>query len=669
MTARMRRLMSDYEQVRKDFAGHNNIIVTPIGDEPPEKYHVTYFVNGIYLLPDGRIETLGRHEIEITLHADYPRYKPICKIMTPIWHPNFRDGQICIGDIWGAGESLSDIIINIGDMIQYRSWNSYSPLSADAAQWAMENKHLFPVGNIDLYIADATANREVVEIDLFDDGTFTAEDREPEQADIGVTVPAAEIGVTVPAAEIGATVPADEISATVPVAEIQATVPVTPTVQETAIAPVVKDDGNDFEITAEELAGIEFVPTAQRMQSVSHGGLVKGGKINFKTILVKGLLWAMIGAIIGFGLSEWTDRTIFTDSTAAVLSGHAELVDYYEYSAEADAAYKAFDAEYTKWCERNDKDPEDEDTLPEYLYGGGMSKSAERHLNDFLEADENADEALYDAYVDVYDEDEDALVDALAAVTRTGTALWSAVIALCIGLFLGIGEGVYYGSADKAVKYALVGAAVSLAIGFISGYLAQWMYAELLDNDPAEFAAAVVRGLGWAVMGLGIGVAVGLIKPEIKRILFCAAGGLVGAFIGGFLFNYVCDVIPNDVVARGVAIGVMGILIGIGVGLLEQFAKSAWLKVIRGEFEGKEYLVFAGTTSIGNNGKNTIVLFKDKLVGSHHCDIVLEGSKYVLVDCGTPMGTIVNGRRTSRHILRQGDAIAIGNSVLVFNSK
>ena len=149
--ARMRRLASDYEEVKKNFAGHKNIIVTPVGDEPPEKYNVTYFVNGIYLLPDGRIETLGRHEVEITLHADYPRYKPICKILTPIWHPNFRDGQICIGDIWGAGESLSDIIVNIGDMIQYKSWNSYSPLSADAAQWAMENKHLFPVGNIDLF--------------------------------------------------------------------------------------------------------------------------------------------------------------------------------------------------------------------------------------------------------------------------------------------------------------------------------------------------------------------------------------------------------------------------------------------------------------------------------------------------------------------------------------
>ena len=247
MTARMRRLLSDFEQVKKDFAGHKNIIVTPVGDEPPEKYHVTYFVNGIYLLPDGRIETLGRHEIEITLHADYPRYKPICKILTPIWHPNFRDSQICIGDIWGAGESLSDIIINIGDMIQYKSWNSYSPLSADAAQWAMENKHLFPVGNIDLYIADYASSKEVVEIDLFDDDGAIVADNTPTPTEV-----------------------------TAPVA-----------IEAPVVAPVVaepKTDQNDFEITAEELAGIEFVPTAQRMQTVAHGGVVKGNKVKAENV-------------------------------------------------------------------------------------------------------------------------------------------------------------------------------------------------------------------------------------------------------------------------------------------------------------------------------------------------------------------------------------------------
>ena len=198
MTARMRRLASDWEQVRKDFTGHQNIVVTPIGEEPPEKYHVTYFVNGIYLLPDGRIETLARHEVEITLHADYPRYKPICKILTPIWHPNFRDGQICIGDIWGAGESLSDIIINIGDMIQYKSWNSYSPLSADAAQWAMENKHLFPVGNVELYIADYASAKDTVEIDLFDDdGAIIVEETATEAVANADTNTGASVGANV----------------------------------------------------------------------------------------------------------------------------------------------------------------------------------------------------------------------------------------------------------------------------------------------------------------------------------------------------------------------------------------------------------------------------------------------------------------------------------------
>ncbi len=562
MTARMRRLASDWEQVKKDFTGHKNIVVTSIGEEPPEKYHVTYFVNGIYLLPDGRIETLARHEVEITLHADYPRYKPICKILTPIWHPNFRDGQICIGDIWGAGESLSDIIINIGDMIQYKSWNSYSPLSADAAQWAMDNKHLFPVGNVELYIADYASAKDTVEIDLFDDAGEVIAEPKTEVADAAETV--------------------------------------TETVVDSAPVEQVKEDVNDFEITAEELAGIEFVPTAQRMQTVAHGGTVKGSSINFKTIFMKGLLWALIGGFVGFLLQELLDGATSSD---AVLS----------------------------WMG-------------------------------------------YDSIYDMLYMDTDKAVEIIKNSVRISTAFFSAFIACGLGLFMGIGEGVFYGSKGKAVKYAAIGAGISLGIGFVSGYIAQWLYSTLLSDTASGLVSAFVRGIGWSIMGLGVGVSIGLIKPEMKRILYCAIGGTAGGFVGGFIFNFITGILSTGeddtgTFPRAIGIIIMGSLIGLGIGLLEQFAKQAWLKVIRGEFEGKEYLVFAGTTSIGNNGKNTIVLFKDKLVGPHHCDIVLEGSKYVLQDCGTPMGTVVNGMKTTRHILRQGDAIAIGNSVLVFNTK
>ena len=641
MNARMRRIASDYEQIKKNFSNHKNIVVEPIGEEPAEKYRVTYYVNGIYLLEDGRIETLGKHIVIITLHAEYPRYKPICTIATPIWHPNFRDGQICIGDIWGAGESLCDIIVNIGDMIQYKSWNSFSPLSADAAEWAIANKHLFPVGNVNLWTGeeeDGTAKKEF-DIELFDEDT-----------------------------EVSASEATSEVVESAPIQEEMPVVSAETTAEQVPVTTaILENEGeNDFEITAEELEGIEFVPTAVRMQGSQYGATAKGGKVNFKTVLVKGLLWALIGAFIGFGVSEVSDGLTGNASVARML-GHPEIAEYYEYTEQANDVLAPVNAAFEKHCKEQGIDPESENALTNWLSNNTAKYSS--IVEEYLEYNEKAENALYEAYENDFNSNEDKLGEAMDGISRTHTALWSALIALFIGLFLGLGEGIYYGSKEKAIKYALIGAGISIVVGAVSGYLAQWMYSSMLTDYSSDFTKALVRGLGWAIMGVGIGLSVGLIKPEQKRIIFCSLGGVIGAFIGGFLFNYVCDIIPNDIVARGFAIVIMGLLIGVGVGVLEQFAKTAWLKVIRGEFEGKEYLVFEGTTSIGNSGKNTIVLFKDKLVAPNHCDIVQEGSKYVLVDKGSPMGTVVNGMRITRHVLKQGDAVAIGNSVLVFNTK
>jgi ubiquitin-protein ligase len=596
----LRRLASDFEQVKKEFAGHRYIVVTPIGSDPPERYSVIYFVNGICMMPDGSIETRNRHEAEIVLHAEYPRYKPLCRLNTPIWHPNFRDGQICIGDIWGAGESLSDVIINIGDMIQYRSWNSYSPLSADAARWAIENKHLFPVGDINLYTASYENATKDFDIDLIDDAETSA-DADPKGRDAAIP-------------------PAPEFpSASEPErSEVFETGPVVQGI----VLDKTPEKANDFDITAEELEGIDFVPAINRMHGVSLAGTASGKRFNFKTVLVKGVLWAFLGAILAFVATETIGGV--TDTTDVLrwrgYDDVAAAMDYFYYGYDFDYDSDAFDVDLTD-AEIND------------LIAGSMCVS---------------------------------------------TALWSAVLALFLGLLLGVGEGVYYGSARKCVLYAFVGAGISLVLGFISGYVAQAMYSSMLGGDAVNFLSGFIRGLAWALMGLGIGLGAGLIRRDGKRVLYCALGGLAGGFLGGFLFNGVnelfnnlFDVGANDTGtgARAVGIIVMGILIGLGVGLLEQFAKRAWLKVIRGAFEGKEYLIFAGTTAIGSTGKNAIVLFKDKLVGPHHCDIVLEGRKYVLVDAGTPMGTTVNGMRVARHILRQGDSIAVGNSVLMFNMR
>ena len=285
MNARLRRIAADYEEIKKKFSNHKNIIVEPIGPEPAEKYKVTYYIKGLYLKEDGTVEIFNKHVVIITLHSEYPRYKPICTIETPIWHPNFKDGQICIGDIWGAGESLCDIIINIGDMIQYKSWNSFSPLSAAAAKWAIENKHMLPVGNIDLWTGEEESGDIIsnFDIDIFED-----------HEEIEETIASTE--------EIINEENVDQEKANKEdIGEENIETEYEENVNNEILE--VKEE-NDFDITAEDLEGIVFVPSTAKMQSIQHEDISKGKKVNFKTIFFKGILYGLIGGLIGWILQE-----------------------------------------------------------------------------------------------------------------------------------------------------------------------------------------------------------------------------------------------------------------------------------------------------------------------------------------------------------------------------
>lgn len=146
----MMRLNADYEKIRNEFLGHRYVKVDPIGPVPPEMYRITYRVPGIaWDSSRNQPVRINEHIAEIYLHQNYPREKPKSELKTPIFHPNFGS-YICIGDHWAAGETLVDIIVQIGDMIQYKTYNPKSPLNAAAARWSVQNKHLFPLGNIDI---------------------------------------------------------------------------------------------------------------------------------------------------------------------------------------------------------------------------------------------------------------------------------------------------------------------------------------------------------------------------------------------------------------------------------------------------------------------------------------------------------------------------------------
>ena len=142
---RTRRLKLDHETLTQRFAGSPVISIKGMAGLPPEMYRFQYKLKGIYVTPAGEILERDTHVLEVHLSLEYPRRAPQCRMLTPVFHPNFDDASVCIGDFWAASEGLDDLVIRIGRMIAYQEYNTRSPLNGLAAKWAAEHLNLLPI--------------------------------------------------------------------------------------------------------------------------------------------------------------------------------------------------------------------------------------------------------------------------------------------------------------------------------------------------------------------------------------------------------------------------------------------------------------------------------------------------------------------------------------------
>ena len=158
MNPRIRRLTADLEQVVSAFAGHPYIAAQPIGPPPPERYIITYRVPGLRYLPeDNSLLRAKAFVIDLQLPSGYPREKPYATTADAVFHPNFGS-YVCIADFWNPSQSIVDLIVQMGDMLQYKLYNTRSPLNAIAAKWVLDNVNRVPIGNLDLYPRDPEIN-------------------------------------------------------------------------------------------------------------------------------------------------------------------------------------------------------------------------------------------------------------------------------------------------------------------------------------------------------------------------------------------------------------------------------------------------------------------------------------------------------------------------------
>lgn len=145
LSPRQRRLLSDEQETREYFKNFPLINIVDSKGNPVNQYIIEYLVQGIERLEHNNPVYRNRHLVEIVLDGAYPRTPPKCRMLTPIFHPNIEPAVICIGDHWTAQERLCHLIVRIGEIITYQSYNIHSPLDGLAAQWADLHPNFLPV--------------------------------------------------------------------------------------------------------------------------------------------------------------------------------------------------------------------------------------------------------------------------------------------------------------------------------------------------------------------------------------------------------------------------------------------------------------------------------------------------------------------------------------------
>jgi hypothetical protein len=150
-SVRLRRLKADHEALRRLANLHPRIVIEGVFGNPPERYRLRLRVKSLRELGD-TIETVTEHRLELTMPRGYPRDAPLCRMLTPVFHPNIAPHAVCVGDNWTAGEPIDLLVQRVGEILAYQSYNIKSPLNGRAAQWVDEHRDRLPIDREEFFV-------------------------------------------------------------------------------------------------------------------------------------------------------------------------------------------------------------------------------------------------------------------------------------------------------------------------------------------------------------------------------------------------------------------------------------------------------------------------------------------------------------------------------------
>ncbi len=272
-----------------------------------------------------------------------------------------------------------------------------------------------------------------------------------------------------------------------------------------------------------------------------------------------------------------------------------------------------------------------------------------------------------------------------AGASTMAAVLMFPTVAALVGLFLGAAEGIMCRNARRAVISGAVGLGVgfagglialiptSIVFGIMSAIAVSFWKNPVPGKMPDGVALLILmmgRAAAWAIVSIPAGLGQGIALREKKVVFNGVLGGVLGGLIGGLLFDPISFVFMTAdgqaAASRAIGLSIVGVMVGLFVGLVEGWTKTAWLLMRKGPLAGKQFVLFKDTTVLGSSPKAEIYLFKDEAIEPRHAIVHNRGGRFELEDCQSPDGTYVNGIPIKKHLLQNGDQIVMGKTVLEF---
>ncbi len=242
---------------------------------------------------------------------------------------------------------------------------------------------------------------------------------------------------------------------------------------------------------------------------------------------------------------------------------------------------------------------------------------------------------------------------------------------MCLGF--SIAESIVERSIRKALQHGAlslpVGLALSVAFMLAGGVVfsvGREICAALGVTSYKSPAFWVTRSLAWMVFASAAGVVYGLVDRSLQKGRYGVLGAVIGGGIGGILFDPISMFTGTGGPSRAVGFGLIGLATGVAIGIVESALKDRWLYVAAGPLAGKQFILYKPVTVIGSSQQSDIYLFKDPSVQVQHASVELRGAQTFLHGIGP---VFVSGQPAKHRALQTGDLIQIGRYAFHFRER